>query len=73
MARDFVSNDAAEAPRSGDELARMTKQLVHRHIGWLHALTFQLRKPMKWEHHQHRDRWFREHLSSVQAEDNFSS
>ena len=36
MARDFVSNDAAEAPRSGDELARMTKQLVHRHIGWLH-------------------------------------
>ena len=71
MARDFVSNDAAEAPRSGDELTRMTKQLVHRHIGWLYGLTFQLRKPMKWEHHQQRDRWFREHLSSVHSEDNF--
>lgn len=42
MARDFVHND--------DEGPQLRKELVHRHVAWLHMLTVELRKVTPWEH-----------------------
>lgn len=42
MARDFVHAD-----EGADELRR---ELVHRHVAWLHMLTVELRKVTPWEH-----------------------
>ena len=42
MARDFVMH-----PDKGDELR---KELVHRHVAWLHMLAVELRKITPWEH-----------------------
>lgn len=50
MARDFVNNDEAIEKRSKDELKSISKTLVHRHVAWLHALTYELRKVKPWEH-----------------------
>lgn len=44
MARDFVhSKDTAEA-------GEVRKEIVHRHVAWLHMLTVELRKVTPWEH-----------------------
>lgn len=42
MARDFVHSD-----EDGTELR---KEIVHRHVAWLHMLTVELRKVTPWEH-----------------------
>jgi ion channel-forming bestrophin family protein len=42
MARDFVQSD--------DEGPELRKEIVHRHVAWLHMLTVELRKLMPWEH-----------------------
>lgn len=42
MARDFVHDD-----EKGDEIS---KELVHRHVAWLHMLALELRKVTPWEH-----------------------
>ncbi|EDM74864.1 hypothetical protein PPSIR1_20069 [Plesiocystis pacifica SIR-1] len=42
MARDFVHSE-----EDGDALR---KELVHRHVAWLHMLTVELRKITPWEH-----------------------
>ena len=42
MARDFVT--------AGEDSSTISKELVHRHIAWLHTLTLELRKVTPWEH-----------------------
>lgn len=42
MARDFVLSD--------DRGAELRKEIVHRHVAWLHMLTVELRKVTPWEH-----------------------
>ncbi len=42
MARDFV--------HSKDEGDGLRKEIVHRHVAWLHMLTVELRKVTPWEH-----------------------
>lgn len=42
MARDFVHSD--------DDAPALRKELVHRHVAWLHMLTVELRKLTPWEH-----------------------
>ncbi len=42
MARDFVQDDAADGA--------ISKEIVHRHVAWLHMLTIELRKVTPWEH-----------------------
>ena len=42
MVRDFVQSDT-----DGDALR---KELIHRHVAWLHMLTIELRKITPWEH-----------------------
>jgi len=43
MARDFVDDEDGEG-------AAISKELVHRHVAWLHMLTIELRKVQPWEH-----------------------
>lgn len=42
MARDFVHSE--------DEAEVIRKEIVHRHVAWLHMLTVELRKLTPWEH-----------------------
>ncbi|MCB0699387.1 MAG: hypothetical protein KDC11_06035 [Chitinophagaceae bacterium] len=48
MCKDFV-RASAENPISEEERKLISKQLVHRHVGWLTALRYQLRQPRAWE------------------------
>ncbi len=50
MSRDFITNEFAETKLTEDELNKIHKSIVHRHVAWLKALTYQLRIPKPWEH-----------------------
>jgi putative membrane protein len=50
MSRDFITNEFANEKISEKELNTIHKSIVHRHIAWLKALTYQLRVPKPWEH-----------------------
>ncbi|MEL6537669.1 MAG: bestrophin family ion channel [Bacteroidota bacterium] len=64
MARDFIHNEGTHAKATEDELSGIRKRLVHRHVAWLHALTFQLRKVKEWEHNRNRDNFFRDNYGT---------
>jgi len=49
-ARDFVTNLHADEKASDEELDRIRRELVLRHVAWMDALRFQLRKVKSWEH-----------------------
>lgn len=51
MVKDFITNDHATDKRSSEELRAIHRELVHRHIAWLTALRYQLRKDKPWEMH----------------------
>lgn len=51
MVKDFITNRNAEHSKSGEELIAIKKELVHRHVAWLTALRYQLRKDKPWETH----------------------
>ena len=71
MARDFVTNEFTEDPKEHETLNDIRKTLVHRHVAWLHALTFQLRKLKDWEHQGNRDNDFRKVLGTLYQEGDF--
>jgi putative membrane protein len=71
MARDFVNNDNAEIDQSAEELKAIRKRLVYRHVAWLRALSYELRKPKNWEHKGERDQGFREQMGSKYTEEWF--
>jgi len=50
MSRDFITNEHANEKLSGKEIRAIHISIVHRHVAWLKALTYQLRKPKPWEH-----------------------
>ena len=50
MSRDFITNEHAEEKLSEKELHTIHKSIIHRHVAWLKALTYQLRIPKPWEH-----------------------
>jgi len=50
MSRDFITNEFARDKISETELKTIHKSIVHRHVAWLKALTYQLRIPKPWEH-----------------------
>jgi len=50
MTRDFITNEFAKEKVSEKELNAIHKSIVHRHVAWLKALTYQLRLPKPWEH-----------------------
>ncbi|MCB0794389.1 MAG: hypothetical protein KDB88_06600 [Flavobacteriales bacterium] len=50
LVRNWVNNDESIRKLNEDELDILRKELVHRHVAWLHALTFEMRKLKDWEH-----------------------
>jgi len=50
MTRDFITNEFAETKLTEDELKKIHKSIIYRHVAWLKALTYQLRLPKPWEH-----------------------
>jgi len=50
MSRDFITNEHAKEELSENALTSIHKTVVHRHIAWIKALTYQLRVPKPWEH-----------------------
>lgn len=51
MVKDFITNDHAKKIRTEDELQVIKRELVHRHVAWLTALRYQMRKDKPWEMH----------------------
>jgi putative membrane protein len=51
MVKDFIDNTHAKNALSASELKSIKRELVHRHIAWLTALRYQLRKEKPWEMH----------------------
>ncbi len=51
MVKDFINNDHAKLKRSDNELKTIIREMVHRHVAWLTALRYQLRKDKPWEMH----------------------
>lgn len=51
MVKDFITNDHAEKKLSESDLNNIHRELVHRHVAWLTALRYQLRKDKPWEAH----------------------
>jgi putative membrane protein len=51
MVKDFINNDHSKEKQSKDELFKIHKELVHRHVAWLTALRYQLRQDKPWEMH----------------------
>lgn len=51
MVKDFITNTHANTKLNERELYRIKKELVHRHIAWLTALRYQMRKEKPWEMH----------------------
>ena len=55
MSRDFITNEHTKEKRSENEISAIHKSLIHRHVAWLKALTYQMRIPKPWEHNGKRD------------------
>ncbi len=72
LLRDYINNEEASTKLKSDELLKMQRSFVDRHIAWLHALVIQLRKQMPWEHNSKHDRDFREYVKSNYDETQFN-
>ena len=71
MTRDFITNEFVDQPISSDEIAKIHKTIVHRHVAWLFALTFQLRKIKPWEHTKKNDNYLRDLADMNENKDQF--
>lgn len=56
MVKDFIDNTHAKNLLSDAELKTVKRTLVHRHIAWLTALRYQMRKDKPWESHLKNDK-----------------
>ena len=73
MTRDFVTNEFAKEKQSQEFISERIKKIVYRHIAWLYALSYQLRKLQAWEHNQPHDIRFRKHLGINNEEEKFET
>ena len=64
MVKDFITNKHASNPLSDEQLRSIHRELVHRHVAWLTALRYQLRKDKPWEMHLKTSRSNREFRES---------
>jgi putative membrane protein len=71
MSRDFITNHFSSIKLPDDSLQSIHKTVVHCHIAWLHALTYQLREKRVWEHHDKKSDAFRTAVGTHNKEDNF--
>nr|WP_299381375.1 bestrophin family ion channel [Allomuricauda sp.] len=51
MVKDFITLKHAKGNETEADLKRIKRELVHRHVAWLTALRYQLRKDKPWETH----------------------
>lgn len=51
MVKDFITNSHAKSAKTDEQLKTIKRELVHRHVAWLTALRYQLRKDKPWETH----------------------
>lgn len=49
MTNDFITNERASKKLSEEELFKIRKQLILRHVGWMASLRHALRTPKPWE------------------------
>jgi len=71
MSRDFITNEHAKEKISKEELHSIHKSIVHRHVAWLKALTYQLRVLKPWEHSSKDENLLRKEAGIHQEEDHF--
>lgn len=71
MFRDFINNQETETRLSDDQLYSIRKEMIHRHVSWLHALTFQLRKLKAWEHDNRKEMKMRQEMGVAYDEKQF--
>jgi len=51
MVKDFITNRNTSETVSEEKLQSIKREMVHRHVAWLTALRYQLRKDKPWEMH----------------------
>ncbi len=61
MVRDFL--------QAGEESPALRREIVHRHVAWLHMLTVELRKVTPWEHQGKPSTATRKQLGTAMTED----
>jgi putative membrane protein len=71
MARDMINNDVALEVRDEGALQIVRHTIVHRHVAWLRALTFEMRKLRDWEHNETNDAYARKVLGTEYHEERF--
>lgn len=71
MVRDFITNEFASEKSTEEELDTIRKRVVHRHVAWLKALTYQLREPKIWEHDHAYEEALRKESGVHHAENHF--
>jgi len=69
MTRDFVTNEFATNKVTDTDLHQIHITIVHRHVAWLKALTYQMREVRAWEHHEEENDWLRK-MADVHSSDN---
>ncbi|MCP4458330.1 MAG: hypothetical protein GY816_09965 [Cytophagales bacterium] len=69
MTRDFITTEFATTKVSDQELRQIHITIVHRHVAWLKALTYQMRETRPWEHHDEKNDAFRR-MAGVHSADN---
>ena len=71
MIRDFINNDEAQEKLEDKELLKIKKRIIHRHVAWLKALTFEMRKVKSWEHQSAHEQAFRKEHNTDFKESRF--
>ncbi len=73
MTTNFVNNSEALHEQSDGQLDTIKKRIVHRHVAWLHCLTYELRKLKTWEHSSDKDDEVRKSLGVKFSEANYEN
>ncbi len=67
MTRSYIRDD------QGKDCSEIQQRVVHRHVAWLHALTYQLRMTKPWEHNDKRALTSRAFLETQYNEQKFDN
>jgi len=69
--KNFVNNDEAVEKLEEVELDAIKKRLVYRHVAWLKALSFELRKQKPWEHQLKYEQLIRKQLGTYHTDEQY--
>lgn len=71
MVREYINNEAAVERQEETALQELRRQVVHRHVAWLRAMTIELRKYQPWEHNASNDKVGRKILGTEYRPERF--